>query len=244
MYRTFLSTAALWPSVVLAADAPTHTMTGTEFIASTIEHLAWPGIVLLLIYLIRPHLKALIDRVLEFSFGGATVKFGEFLTTGTQIVDDAPKSGLVHPKQHGAFVDPANAALRIAEDDPHDLDGGRRPLTASAQSVQSIFYSFASVEELLEQIGERLNTKARNGRLVRMLVQRELVSEDCIDLYTNLRLARNAVAHGQSAMPNEAESLEYRRQAAYMDAILRTVVQKLEQDKKGPAAEGSATGLP
>jgi hypothetical protein len=110
--------------------------------------------------------------------------------------------------------------------------------------VQSIFYSFASVEELLEQIGELLNTKARNGALVQMLVKRELVSEDCIELYTNLRLARNAVAHGQAAMPNEAESLEYRRQATYMDAILRTVVQKLEQNKKDPAAEADAAGLP
>jgi hypothetical protein len=197
MVRTFLSTAALWPSIVLAADATTHTMTWVEFTASAIEHLAWPAIVLLLICLIHPHLKALVDRVLEFSFGGATVKFGEFLTTGTQIVDDAPKSGLfVNPKQYGTFADPPNPAPHIAEDDPHDADGRRRFLAASAQPVQSIFYSFASVEELLEQIGDRLNTKARNRTLVQMLVRRQLVSEDCIELYRNLRLARNAVAHG------------------------------------------------
>ena len=96
----------------------------------------------------------------------------------------------------------------------------------------------------MEQLGERLNTKARNGTLVHMLVRRELVSEDCIELYSNLRLARNAVAHGQAAMPNEAEGLEYRRQAAYMDAILRTVVQKLEQDKKDATAKEDAIGLP
>jgi hypothetical protein len=128
MYRTFLGTAVLWPSIVLAADAPTHEMTGIEFTSSTIEHLAWPAIALFLIFLIRPHLKALIDRVLEFSFGGATVKFGQFLTTGTQIVDDAPKSDLVRPKQHGPFVDLPNVALHITEDS-NDLGGGRWPWT-------------------------------------------------------------------------------------------------------------------
>lgn len=227
MNRALLGIAALWPSIVLAADAPTHEMTPTEFQASAIEHLAWPAITLLIIYLIRPHLKALIDRVLEFSFGGATLKFGQYLTRGTQIVDDAPKSDLVHRNQDGPSVGPATTDRHLAAG-PRDLDQLWTLGTAPVRPVQSIFHSFASVEEMLEQIGRRLNTKDRDGALVRKLVDNGLVPEDCIELYGNLRDARNGVAHGKAAMPNEAESLEYQRQAIYMDAILRTVEQKLD----------------
>ena len=231
MCRIFFVAAALLPSVVLAADAQTHAMTRTEFVANTIEHLAWPAIVLLLIALIHPHLKALIDRILEFSFGGATVKFGQFLKPGTEIVDSAPRADFIHAMQDGASAASTPGAGHMPSG-PERLDAVWPPASATAPPVQSIFHSFASVEDVLEDIGRRLNTKARNGALVRMLVQRDLASAECIELYDNLRNARNAVAHGQAAMPNEAESLEYKRQAIYLDAILRTLLQTLEQSNK------------
>jgi hypothetical protein len=35
---------------------------------------------------------ALAERVIELSFGGATVKFGDLIAKGTKIVDDAPEA--------------------------------------------------------------------------------------------------------------------------------------------------------
>jgi hypothetical protein len=184
-----------------------------EFADSVIGHLAWPLLVLLLIWLIRPHLKPLVDRILEFSFDGATVKFGQLLTEGTKIVDQSPRDR-VRPKQDDAAVE-----------------------AATTRPVQSIFHSFAGVEVLLEEIGKLMGTTDRNGELMRRLVDEKLGADDWIALYASLQKARNDVAHGRASMPNAAESLEYLRQAKYMDAVLTTVIQELGQ-KELPA--GSA----
>jgi hypothetical protein len=113
------------------------------------------------------------------------------------------------------------------------------PDARPAQPVHSIFASFASVEDLLESISEALNVRARNGALMGMLLKRELMSKDCIDPYNDLRLGRNALAHGKAAMPSVAESLEYVRQASYLDEKLSHVLEKLAPGKKRPPEEAT-----
>src|SRR5689334_3237048 len=65
-------------------------MSVLQFIDSMVGHLAWPLVVLLLIYLLRKELTALAGRVVEMSFAGAKFKFGQLIAKGTDIVDDAP----------------------------------------------------------------------------------------------------------------------------------------------------------
>jgi hypothetical protein len=207
-----------------------------QFVDHTIEHLAWPAIVLIIICLAHPHIKALVDRILEFSFGGATVKFGQFLTKGTEIVDEAPKEGVTRTEPR-PFV-PGNKYRQIAAG-PDDLGITVLPETRNGQATHSIFASFAGVEEQLENIGEAMKVKVRNGALMRTLMNKEYVSGDCIELYDNLRLARNSVAHGQAAMPTVAESLEYQRQADYLDGILNKVLLKVGADKKKSPEEAA-----
>jgi hypothetical protein len=103
------------------------------------------------------------------------------------------------------------------------------PEVRAGQPVHNIFASFAGVEELLENIGAALKVKARYGTLMGMLLKRELPSDDCIEVYDNLRLARNTVAYGKAAMPTVGE---YVRQAICLNDELTHVLGKLAPGKK------------
>jgi hypothetical protein len=48
-------------------------MSWLQFIDSMVGHLAWPVVVLIVIVAVRKQLGSLAERILELSFGGATV---------------------------------------------------------------------------------------------------------------------------------------------------------------------------
>jgi hypothetical protein len=223
------------PLAEKAVESPPLSM--LQFIDNTIGHLAWPIIVLIIIMLVHPHLKALVDRILEFSFGGASVKFGQYLTKGTVIVDEAAKDIRFEPKLGSRRFIP-NGPRHIAAG-PDDFGIPVLPEVRAGQPVHNIFAAFADVEEFLENIGAALKVKARNGTLMDMLLKKELLSQDCMEVYDNLRLARNAVAHGRAAMPTIAESLEYVRQANYLNEKLAHVLGKLVPEKTEPPEEAA-----
>jgi hypothetical protein len=61
-----------------------------EFIEKMVSHLSWPGVVLIVLFAVRKHLGSLAERILELSFGGATVKFDKLLAKGAELIEDAP----------------------------------------------------------------------------------------------------------------------------------------------------------
>src|SRR5215469_14351177 len=49
-----------------------------SFIASLVKSLAWPGVVLVLLYFLRPHIRGLVERRDEISLpGGTRAKFSK-----------------------------------------------------------------------------------------------------------------------------------------------------------------------
>jgi hypothetical protein len=64
-------------------------MNWLQFISEMIGHLAWPVVVLIVVFEVRKHLGALADRILELSFGGASVKFGKLLSKGAEIIEES-----------------------------------------------------------------------------------------------------------------------------------------------------------
>lgn len=204
-----------------------------QFVAAVIGHLAWPVVALIIIFAIRNHLGSLAERILELSFGGATVKFGKLLSKGTEIIDDSPTLRLppgmseqpqlpLEPPPKPKLYEPS------AYESNHSSEwDGTSP---QALATRSIFDAFQRIEDTLDEIGEQLGVKARNGTLMRMLVTRGFINSDLVDLYTALRLARNAMAHGRADLPNEAEAQEYVRQAKLVGTFLRIVRFKLTKE--------------
>jgi hypothetical protein len=203
-------------------------MNWLQFIDSMVGRLAWPIVVLIVVFALRRHLGSLAERVLELSFGGATIKFGQLLFEGAEIIKESPEPPLPHPA-----LPPRSGSEKapyVVRDDEDSSWSNFSRFIQKGYRVAGVLTAYDGIETELEPIGAKLGVKARNGILMRMLLTRDLISPDIMDLYHTLRLARNAVANGQ-AFPNNAQVIEYIRQSAFLRGVLQTVQEKLKDNK-------------
>jgi len=221
-------------------------MSVLQFIDSMAGHLAWPVVVLLLIYLLRKELTALTGRVVEMSFAGAKFKFGQLIAKGTEIVDDAPpESAEAAAEQAALFTERLAQLERENEAVRARLDQSLSDFTASNAlrraigaietgdtAARNVLAAFDGVERALNQAGEALGVKAKGITLMRVLLTRNFVGQEEFELYQSLRAARNAMAHGQSNLPNDAEALEFLRQASFLLTRLTMATMKIKQSEK------------
>lgn len=221
-------------------------MSWLQFIDSMFGRLAWPLVVLILAFMLRKQLAALTDRVLELSFGGATVKFGDLIAKGTEIVDEAPEEPVRVKEQAEALQEHLSRMQEEREIDAREvweryeasLEGllkRRAALHIHDTGARNVFIAFEEVEDTLTRAGAALGVKARGAPLMQMLLRRELVTNELVELYNSLRNARNAIAHGESNLPNEGEAMEFGRQATFLLARLMIVIDKI-------VSEGRARG--
>jgi hypothetical protein len=210
-------------------------MSVLQFVDSMVGRLAWPLVVLFLAFMLRKQLAALAERVLELSFGGATVKFGDLLTKGTDIVDAAPEVSAKAVEQAKALTEHLSRiedghetevlqSFEEIESNMEQLLRGRAIAHIHDTSVRKVFGAFEEMEAMLNQVGAALKADLKGTMLMRNLYRRGLLPNDLTELYKNLRRARNAIAHGEANLPNEAEALEYDRQANYVLAQLRNAL--------------------
>jgi hypothetical protein len=209
---------------------------GLQFVDSMVGHLIWPIVVLIIVLAIRRHLGSLAERILELSFGGATVKFGQLISKGTEIIEESAQPPSV------VEIEKPELPLSLPRTEPKkpylnslaaDFDAFMHAASSPGLAVRSVFNALDEVERLLDQLGDQINVKARGVTLMDALRRRGYVTKELVDLFKSLRTARNAIAHGQADMPNEAESFEFVRQAAFLDAGLRIALgaMKAEKDK-------------
>lgn len=219
-------------------------MSWLQFSVAMTGHLAWPLVVLILLYVLRKQLGSLAERILELSFGGATVKFGNLLSKGSDIIDESPALATIAPPEP---EHPAQQKVRPQIDLPDQppesnlLERYNRFLlhrdaiddTATSQSIaiRRVFAAFDTLEGILDQAGEALGVKNRGPGLIQTLWRRNLIGTDVANLYRSLRAARNAMAHGKAELPNEAECLEFVRQASYLSTILLATLETIKEKK-------------
>jgi hypothetical protein len=97
----------------------------------------------------------------------------------------------------------------------------------------NIFSAYDMIERLLGEVGNELGVKTNNGlTIMRMLLKRDLISPEILELYNTLRSARNLIAHERGTPPNEAETLEYVHQSAFLNAALYRVLSKIKHEGK------------
>jgi hypothetical protein len=166
-------------------------------------------------FVLRKHLGSLADRVLEFGFGGATVKFDRLLSKGREIIAESEPAEVsqpevLPPKEPEASARPPN--------DERSLRSAIRLLKLWRNTGTPIPQAFVAIENVLEEIGEQLNVKSRNGTLVRMLITRGLLTSDHLELYNTLRKARDAAVHGELD-PTITQFKEFTSQAAFLVGI-------------------------
>jgi hypothetical protein len=218
-------------------------MSWLQFIDSMIGHLAWPVVVLIVIVAIRKQLASLTERILELSFGGATVKFGKLLSKGAEIIEDAPPKIAPPAKDEPELPLIASTELRklpiaFSNSSGESVADVFRRLAHRTKGVVGIYVAFEAIETELDQLGEELGVKTRDGLLVRMLEKRSLISPDVRELYNTLRLGRDFIVYGRSS-PNEEQISEYVRQSIYLLDNLQIALKTLKESKNKKPSEGA-----
>lgn len=191
-----------------------------QFFAAVIGHLAWPVVILILLVMVRKQIHSLAERLLELSFGGATVKFDKLLSKGAELVEESPVQ-LPVPAE--------DVQTELALPEPHrDI----KPHNVS-DGLLSIFHAYRVTELLIEECAEKLGVKTREPNTVlRMLLKRDLIVPELIELYSTLRQARNAAAHGALFVLSETETSEFVRQALHLNLALKQASKKLGPSKE------------
>ncbi|QOZ55154.1 hypothetical protein [Bradyrhizobium sp. CCBAU 53338] len=186
---------------------------------------------------LRKQIGALAERILELSFGGATVKFGQLLEKGTEILDEAkplPAPDLPSALEEKYEMPPVTApAPEIVPPPAIPVAPVQRaaPLSTGDGSSESVFNAFEGVNDALQQLSEALQIRSRGGALIVKLVKAGHIPMEAVDLYETLRKARNAIAHGEAQIPNAAEALEFARQASSLRGLLMYALEAVNAEK-------------
>jgi hypothetical protein len=186
-------------------------------------HLAWPVVVLIIAFAVRKQLGSLAERVLELSFGGATVKFDKLLSKGAEIIDHAPVVPKL-PVQDRGELEPT---LEDVQDRVAQHINQLAKIRSHPADITDILVSYENIEKLLREIGEGLGRGSRSTiAIMHYLLTRGLMSADFNRLYETLREGRNVVAHAQAVL-SKGEIEEYIRQASFFQVVLEMLLEKV-----------------
>ena len=203
-------------------------MNWLEFFEKMFGHMAWPGVVLIIAFAVRKHLGSLAERILELSFGGATVKFDKLLAKGGEIVDHAPTSPPAKSEQR---LEPP----LVESDDkvfPANIHRYPAPLEIGlSKSARHILASMDELDDLLYEIGDSIGIDAANPRSVASaLAAQKKMPTAYVTLYQSLREVRDIIAHTDTE-PTKTEAHEYGRQVEFLKSFLTELRDNLRKEK-------------
>lgn len=184
-------------------------MSWLQFIDSMVGRLAWPIVALVVLFAIRKQLSSMAERILELSFGGATVKFDKLLAKGAELIEEVPT-----PPQ------PEAELQELPRSGMYDVPS-----------------SYAVVEKELVLVAPYLGVEPEfTHAVIAELRKRGLIEDELFDLHRTLWTGRNSVVVGQYTLSREEEK-EYARQALFLALRLASVRRKLEKEKAPPKRE-------
>jgi hypothetical protein len=214
-----------------------------QFTDAMAGHLAWPMVVLIVLFVLRKHLGSLADRVLEFGFGGATVKFSAGLGVGKSILEHAPPlPNLIDDNdhspeaKHGKATTESPDAMQLGRHRTHDNKWVQPNLQGidlwNTTAAGQIISGFEAVDAKVLEIGKTMGFVPSNGidelMIMGALSWKNAISAEMFELYKTLQDGRNLVARAR-ALPSSEETLEYVRQAAYLLATLTNLKHRIDR---------------
>jgi hypothetical protein len=208
-----------------------------QFISAIVGHLAWPLVFIILFIILRKHLGSMADRLLELSFGGAKVTFDKILREGAAIIIDHAPAALAVPTDEPELKLGPPAGEGVPAEAPKRVPGKRPPIQIGTgifgtdwanSSPGQILNAYERVEESLRYIGRMLGTESLTPPMIMYaLKEMGLLDMDFVELFGKLREARDLIAHAKT-IPDQRETVEFVRQAAYLERVLGEVKHKVK----------------
>jgi hypothetical protein len=165
------------------------------FIASIASSLAWPAVVLFLLFLLRPHLRGLTARLEELTLpGGTKAKFV------TQL--------------EAAREQSENIVLAEGEPLPQIGTAGVEQYLelANTSPEAAIMQAYKTLESIAITFQNKIPRRDRNNlaRIILDLHRRERLESSWVELFEKIRRLRNLAVHAGAAQPiTPGEAIEY-----------------------------------
>ena len=183
-----------------------------EEIIKLIDVLAWPVTAIVIIFLIKGNLPALMDRMKKLKVGALEAEFKDGLKE-LEIIADSPS------KESSAYLYDSKAIQlqRVAELSPNGavVDAWREVELASISAA----------------LHNELAVRGPKGRVagnaaVRELMQNEIINEKMAAIYKQLKELRNKAAHHQGEI-SSSEAKEYTLAALELAGQFREIKKKI-----------------
>jgi hypothetical protein len=191
-----------------------------QFIASIIGSIAWPVIVVVLLILLRKNLGSLAERLTEISLpGGSKAKFERALRQAQMVP-------VVMVREHEG-----------AEEEPRHLDPKIVEL-ANLHPEAAVLISYRDMESWLYKLHLAFDLPHRRRIEI---VAKELVGrafdQSFLEVFNELRKARNIAAHVHGKALSREDALEY---AAQTQMVVESIKHVLEHHtpKETPPKRG------
>jgi hypothetical protein len=188
-----------------------------NFLASIIGSLAWPGVVLIVLWYNRRRLANLPDWLDELTLpGGAKIKFTRALESATAAVSGASHTQAESPVEDAPFANQFPEALVV-------------------HSFIEIVETLGSMVRLLP-----LPTKARGPTfVVNELARLGYIDQTTVKIFTDLQDAYTAAVRAGYVRLTAEEGFRYREAAQKLNARLREVLPRLEVENPRQKAWGT-----
>ncbi|WP_147261941.1 hypothetical protein [Blastococcus sp. TF02A-26] len=206
-----------------------------------LKALAWPAVVLLLGFLFRRQISALLGDVEEFSALGASVRLAK-------RAEEAEKASLALPDrvQHESPDHyPAEEGVEVGDVAvPHLRPGGLRGTLVSADVV-SVLRAWHELEESARRaavlLGLELRSAARPLAVVEAMRRRDWVSPETVKLAQELTVARDELVHRTVDISN-ATAASLVDSIDQLTSIIRVAVNHHGGGEVDQAADGPSGG--
>jgi len=192
-------------------------MSGLEFIAAVIGHLAWPATVIAALLILKRPIADLLPKIRRAKWGDRELEFGEQVEVVRAEVEQLPGVG----QEIEALTAPAT----------EELPAGTPP-----RLVVMHHYGLVEEEVLALAVAAGLEVPVTNSstRGVFDLLFREGVTDKATyDALMDLRRLRNVAAHKTDRQITEADSREYAEAGLTLRARLNWIRQRLEAPRVG-----------
>jgi uncharacterized protein YutE (UPF0331/DUF86 family) len=184
-----------------------------------VRALAWPGVVVVLLFLLRPHFAGLAARLQTLKLpGGGEAQF--FRMELEKAKADAQSIRQRTGKTFTRDAAPDIEKIRSEDDAFHEL--------SKMFPEAAVMQSFLEVEQALDDLAVKLNLPRGRARVVvETLRQRALMDDELHDLYKRLSNLRNIAAHRSAGNITQDEAVEYRSLAVAAASQLRRIAEKI-----------------
>jgi hypothetical protein len=183
------------------------------FIAKIVEALAWPGVFLAVLLVIRKELPAIARSLRKLKFKGVELEFGEAAKAVASGAKEAVPPSRPHARIAGQPKDElASRLASIAELAP------RAAILEAWLQVEA-----AAVDVIRKRTAASLSSLPGPMRLRDSLVRAEVLNSKQVEVFENLRVLRNEAVHYPDAQFTKESVANYIDAALAMAAYLESI---------------------